>query len=1604
LFQSFQKFGLDSGQIANFLSNPSIRNILGRVTGGNPSIINGLIQVSGGKSNLFLMNPAGIVFGANSSLNVPAAFTATTANGIGFDSNWFNASGENNYQTLIGTPSQFAFDALQPGAIVNFGNLAVAQGQDLTLLGGSVINTGQLKASSGNITIAAVAGENVVKISQPGALLSLEIQLPRDKAGQQLGITPLNLPTLLTGTGSGSTGLNVSPDGIVQLSSSGMVIPAEAGTAIVSGTLDVSNVGAQTAPLPQTGGAVNVLGNRVGVIGANINASGLDGGGIVRIGGDYQGTGTVPNALRTFISNDSMINADALSNGNGGRVILWADQVMGFKGNISARGGHNSGVGGFVEVSGKQDLVFRGNVDLRAGNGSLGTLLLDPTNITIVNGAGAPDDGQLTDSQILLGDGGAASFTISEAALAALPGNANVILQATNNITINDLADNLLTFAPGIGAITFQADADNSGVGSFIMQSPTDTIQTNGRNLTISGANITAGIIKTNGGNINLTSTLGLITTGELSSGAGNVKGGNITINAVGNITTGDLFSGIFVGGIGNGGTITLTSQTGSINTSAGTTSTGTDDGNAGEIIFNALSDITTGNVWAFSNKNGNGSTISIISKAGKIDSAAGKFQSFANQGNGGAIALSAASGITIGLIDSFSFSASNATKAGTVTLNAGAGNITLGGDINASANAGTGSSISLFGSVILTQPTTTFTTSGTAGSGNITSNNPINGTTAGAQNLTLNSGIGTITFNGIGNSVPLGILTINGTGNLLLVGDYFGNSYTFNNPVNLIGNTSINAANSLIFNNTLAAGTNNLTLSANEIDFTRTVSGTGNLILQPFNASQAIAIGGTTNNSPNILDLTLSDISFLQNGFNSIAIGGINSSGAISLVGNVSFNDPVILRSPVGNGSITTTGFALAGADNATITLLANQAITTGNVTNPGREITLTSLLGNINTTAGTLNTSSTGNGGAIKLTAAAGNITTSGILSNSLDSGRGGNITLDSSKGTITTLGELNSSSQLGDGGAIALSAEGDIKTGAVNSSTAGSGSGGNITFDSSNGTITALADLNSSSKSGDGGAIALTAAGSIFTSALNSSSTETSGNGGNLTLTSKRESITTSNLNSSGATNGGTITLDARNQITAGQINASGASGNSGNVTLNSPGDIQVSWINAQGGTEGGTVNIFTEQLFRATDAFTTANGDVTISTASSLGGGAFTIQHGGAGLIPFKVGDANLNGTKGAITSGSETIEPSRSFLFTETVGNIQIISVDPPIRPTDISSVTEKPQSTEQKETTPTSSVLGSPTALLEIDTPLSQLEQSFTNTFTRYLGVSDSTPIVTLEQAQANLHQIEQATGTKPILIYAICGSTSDPLANGNSIKSLPEPSKPQRQNLQQSNTSELTSTHEPRLSQVNQLGTSFDQLQLVLVTSQGQRLLRRVEGADCSKVRAEVIKFRSMITARRNRPAYLASAQQLYRWLVAPIEQDLQARQINNLVFIMDNGLRSIPLAALHDGKGFLVERYSVGLMPSLSLTDTRYVNLRNSSVLAMGASHFTDQKALPAVPLELSMITGRLWQGKSFLNEAFTLSNLKEARAREPFSIVHLATHAEFTPGEAL
>ncbi len=278
LFHSFQQFGLNAGQIANFLSNPAISNILGRVTSGDASVINGRIQVTGSNANLYLMNPAGIVFGANASLNVPGSFTATTANAIGLGAGqWFNAVGTNNYASLLSTPNSFAFLGTQPGAIINAGNLAVGTGQSLTLLGGTVINTGTLTAPGGTITIAAGAGEKLVRVTQDGSLLSLDLPVETQAVLNPATATPLSLPALLTGSNlSTATGVSVDANGVVRLTSSNTVIPTELGTAIASNQLNAAGV---------TGGKVTVLGQKVGLVGATIDASGPNGG-TVLIGGE----------------------------------------------------------------------------------------------------------------------------------------------------------------------------------------------------------------------------------------------------------------------------------------------------------------------------------------------------------------------------------------------------------------------------------------------------------------------------------------------------------------------------------------------------------------------------------------------------------------------------------------------------------------------------------------------------------------------------------------------------------------------------------------------------------------------------------------------------------------------------------------------------------------------------------------------------------------------------------------------------------------------------------------------------------------------------------------------------------------------------------------------------------------------------------------------------------------------------------------------------------------------------------------------------------------------------------------------------------------------
>ncbi|MDG2991549.1 CHAT domain-containing protein [Candidatus Synechococcus calcipolaris G9] len=381
LFHLLREFNLNEGQIANFLSNPQVRNILTGVNGGNPSYINGLLQVTGGNSNLFLLNPAGIVFGPNASLNVPAAFHASTAQRVHFDGGVFDLNGVNDYANLLGNPTGFEF--LNTGIIINEGNLAVGAGQNLSLMGHQVINTGTLSAPGGTITVQAVPETGMVRISQEGMLLSLEI--PAERIPADGIIQAVDLPRLITGGGDRPRVNSVvhNDDGTISLIHDPTKVPMNRNTAVVGGTLDVSNG-------TGLGGQINVLGENIALINAQFDASGIFGGGTMLIGGDYLGGSTGTNRLDSsfnaqnlFINPGSSLNADALNLGDGGTVIAWADNATQFHGFISARGGPSGGEGGFVETSGKQFLATTGRVDASAPLGNAGLWLLDPFTVTI---------------------------------------------------------------------------------------------------------------------------------------------------------------------------------------------------------------------------------------------------------------------------------------------------------------------------------------------------------------------------------------------------------------------------------------------------------------------------------------------------------------------------------------------------------------------------------------------------------------------------------------------------------------------------------------------------------------------------------------------------------------------------------------------------------------------------------------------------------------------------------------------------------------------------------------------------------------------------------------------------------------------------------------------------------------------------------------------------------------------------------------------------------------------------------------------------------------------------------------------------------------------
>ncbi len=196
LFHSFGQFGVPTNNTANFLNDSGLAtsNILGRVTDGNPSNIFGTLQTTGfGSANLFLMNPAGIVFGPNASLNVGGSVSFTTADHLRLaDGARFTAIPGSADASISSAPvAAFGFLGSNPGAItVQGGELSVLPGQNISLVGGNItvesgtladgtVRPAQLVAPAGAISLASVAS--------PGEILTGTLEQAPNINGQSFG-------------------------------------------------------------------------------------------------------------------------------------------------------------------------------------------------------------------------------------------------------------------------------------------------------------------------------------------------------------------------------------------------------------------------------------------------------------------------------------------------------------------------------------------------------------------------------------------------------------------------------------------------------------------------------------------------------------------------------------------------------------------------------------------------------------------------------------------------------------------------------------------------------------------------------------------------------------------------------------------------------------------------------------------------------------------------------------------------------------------------------------------------------------------------------------------------------------------------------------------------------------------------------------------------------------------------------------------------------------------------------------------------------------------------------------------------------------------------
>ncbi|MEC4811985.1 MAG: S-layer family protein [Scytonema sp. PMC 1069.18] len=575
LFHSFSQFSIPTNGSAFFNNTPDVQNIFSRVTGNNVSNIDGLIRANG-STNLFLLNPNGIIFGSNARLNIGGSFVVSTAESLLFDNGFaFSATSPQTPPLLtLNVPVGLQFGS-NPGLIavqgtghnaqlsgtdriseLNVGSsgLQVQPGKTLALIGGHLnLDGGLLFAPGGRIELGSVTRESVALNSHPQGFT---LSYPHNTTFGNIQMSQLALASA-SGTSAGSIQIqgqqvDIRDGSMVLVQNQGdriagdITINATESLHLVDKSPDFRSSSSLINETTSSGAAGNIVITTPqllldkGAFILNRSFHEAPGGNIVvnademQIGGFTLGD---PNPFRAV----SLLLASAHASGKGGNVSISTENLSILDGgNVGARP-YGQGNGGDVTV--KADTIqvtslgaptgsyFSLLSTATFGSGNAGNLTIDTRTLSVQNG------GRVSASSISRGSSG------------------NLTVNASKSIEVIGVKDaqNPTYIGAAVRVFGNQGSSANSGITTI--NTPVLNVSDGATVFVLNQGNGNAGSLRIN------TDTLRLNNGGSISASTKAGEGGNIDLN-ISDITLMRHHSSISAeaGGTGNGGNITLNS------------------------------------------------------------------------------------------------------------------------------------------------------------------------------------------------------------------------------------------------------------------------------------------------------------------------------------------------------------------------------------------------------------------------------------------------------------------------------------------------------------------------------------------------------------------------------------------------------------------------------------------------------------------------------------------------------------------------------------------------------------------------------------------------------------------------------------------------------------------------------------------------------------------------------------------------------------------------------------------------------------------------------------------------------------------------------------